>query len=443
MLPMSRSSASEREEPGALRSGTNGDPGPVLISAPLPPERVIHPRLVLRKLLHAAAVPVVVGCGVLIVEGHFVTELFGDAWPVIGVLGLSYVGGWGFAASLERYPSIGQTEAAVLSAGLTLVPAGLFLSVLYTSPLREVALVATGGSVALYLADQSLHQFRSFRFVVLPGGIAYRLLAASGVTPLDDEDIEADEVDGVVADLHTSWSAFRQFVSDHQLTEAATYHAGHLYELLTARVLLGEDCKTNIDVEKPRYYPVFKRAIELAFVTISLPLTGPLLALCALGLWVEEGSPILIREARRGRNGKSFQMAGFQSGEANSGDMHSESTNRRHERGGTMSRLLSQMGLHRMPQLWNVVKGEMSLIGPRPIQEGSEGGSDDPKIHEARHRVRPGMTGWLQVSRGFAVDETRRELERDLYYVKHQSVALDVLIAYLTFKTFLAGTPTD
>ena len=168
---MSRSSASEREEPGALRSGTNGDPGPVLISAPLPPERVIHPRLVLRKLLHAAAVPVVVGCGVLIVEGHFVTELFGDAWPVIGVLGLSYVGGWGFAASLERYPSIGQTEAAVLSAGLTLVPAGLFLSVLYTSPLREVALVATGGSVALYLADQSLHQFRSFRFVVLPGGL--------------------------------------------------------------------------------------------------------------------------------------------------------------------------------------------------------------------------------------------------------------------------------
>jgi lipopolysaccharide/colanic/teichoic acid biosynthesis glycosyltransferase len=397
----------------------------------------------LRKLLHAAAVPVVVGFGILIIEGHFVTELFGAAWPVMGILGLSYVGGWGVAASLEQYPSIGQTEAAVLSAGCTLVPAGLFLGVLSPSPLREVALAATGGSAALYLADQFLHQFRTSRLVVCPGGVAYRLLAVSSVTPLDDEDIEADEMDGVVADLHTSWSAVQQFVSDRHLTEVPTYHAGGLYERLTARVLLGEECKTDLDVERPRYYPAFKRALDLALVAFSLPFTGSLFALCALGLWWEDGSPVLIWTARRGRTGTPFQMAEFRIGEASSGETHSESTTRRNERGGTMSRLISQVGLHRVPQLWNVVKGEMSLIGPRPLQAGSESVFDDPKIHDARHRVRPGMTGWAQVSRGFAVDETRRELEHDLYYVKHQSVALDVLIVYRTLKSLLMGAPTD
>jgi hypothetical protein len=198
---------------------------------------------------------------------------------------------------LERYPSIGQTEAAVLSAGCTLVPARLFLSVLSPSPLREVALAATGGSAALYLADQFLHQFRDARLVVLPGGVAYRLLAVSGVMPL------------------------------------------------------GEDYKTEIDVEKPRYYPAFKRALDPALATISLPFAGPLFALSALGLRLEGRNPILIWTARRGQTGTPFQMVEFRIGEANRGEIRFGSTNKRDERVGPMSHLLSRMGFHRVPQL--------------------------------------------------------------------------------------------
>ncbi|MCS4101388.1 lipopolysaccharide/colanic/teichoic acid biosynthesis glycosyltransferase [Salinibacter ruber] len=82
----------------------------------------------------------------------------------------------------------------------------------------------------------------------------------------------------------------------------------------------------------------------------------------------------------------------------------------------------------------------MSLIGPRSKPPNfSPDFSDEETLLEYRHRVRPGITGWAQVTHGFAVDETRRLLEHDLYYVKHRSAALDLLIVYLTLKNVLSG----
>jgi lipopolysaccharide/colanic/teichoic acid biosynthesis glycosyltransferase len=84
----------------------------------------------------------------------------------------------------------------------------------------------------------------------------------------------------------------------------------------------------------------------------------------------------------------------------------------------------------------------MSLIGPRPEQVGLvDYFSEDMELYDHRHLVRPGITGWAQVHQGYADDResTRRKLEYDLYYVKHQSVIVDLLIVYLTLKTILTG----
>jgi lipopolysaccharide/colanic/teichoic acid biosynthesis glycosyltransferase len=107
-----------------------------------------------------------------------------------------------------------------------------------------------------------------------------------------------------------------------------------------------------------------------------------------------------------------------------------------------VGQVIRQFRIDELPQIWNVLKGEMSLIGPRPEQVGlAENFRDALQLYYARHLVRPGITGWAQVLQGYAadVDETRRKLEHDLYYVEHRSVLLDLLIIYLTLKTLFTG----
>ncbi len=183
--------------------------------------------------------------------------------------------------------------------------------------------------------------------------------------------------------------------------------------------------------------------MDLLLVVLSLPVTAPLAVLTGLAIRLESAGSVLFWQERIGRGGKTFQMVKFRSmyagNEGETGDVFADAEDDRVTRVG---RLLRTLRIDELPQFWNVVKGEMSLIGPRPEQVGlAEHFSDDMALYEYRHLVRPGISGWAQVLQGYAADEdaTRRKLEHDLYYVKHQSVTLDLLIVYLTLKTILTG----
>nr|WP_272506916.1 sugar transferase [Salinibacter ruber] len=102
-------------------------------------------------------------------------------------------------------------------------------------------------------------------------------------------------------------------MAQHGLTEVPTHHAGYLYELLTARVLLGEDCRTELNVEEGPYYPHVKRASDIILLAIGLPFTGPILVVASLMLWLESGGPVLSWHERIGQHGEAFQMAKFRS----------------------------------------------------------------------------------------------------------------------------------
>ncbi|MCS4049250.1 sugar transferase [Salinibacter ruber] len=293
-----------------------------------------------------------------------------------------------------------------------------------------IAVVAGGGGLAVYLVDQFFHQFRGSRLVVIPGGVSYRFLPAPGVTPMKDACLDSVDVDGIVADLHSSQTAYQEVMAQPGLTEVPTHHAGYLYELLTARVLLGEDCRTELTVSERPYYAHFKRASDTLLLAISLPLTAPILAVASLMLWLDAGGPVLSWHARIGQHGKTFQMATFRSGGTGDGQ----------ENVTSVGRLIRKLRLYELPKLWNVFKGDMSLIGPRPkALDFSPELFEEETLLEYRHYVRPGITGWAQVTHGFAVDEARRELEHDLYYVKHRSAALDLLIVYPHYTTKMNG----
>ncbi|MCS4223586.1 sugar transferase [Salinibacter ruber] len=405
-------------------------PDPVLVSVALPPGTFDRTSLVGAKVLHAAVLPVVVGLAIRLVEGTFSMGRFAEAWPVTVLFVFAYLGAWSLNSALERYPFFGQFEAAFLSASCAFVPVGLVLHSLLGPSLWRIAVVAGGGGLAVYLIDQFFYQFRESRLVVVPGGVSYRLLAAPGVTPMKDARLDSVDVDGIVADLHSSQAAYRQVMAQHDLTEVPTHHAGYLYELLTARVLLGEDCRTELTVDERPYYPHVKRACDIILLVISLPFTGPILAVALLMLWLDAGRPILSWPERIGQHGEPFQMATFRSVGAGSSQ----------ENAASVGRLLRKLRIDELPKLWNVLKGDLSLIGPRPkALHFSPELFEEETLLEYRHYVRPGITGWAQVTHGFAVDEIRRELEHDLYYVKHRSAALDLLIVYLTLKKVLFG----
>lgn len=412
----------------ALKNRSPSDP--ILVSAALPPGTLARADAIWSKSLHAAVLPVVVGLAVWVVEGAFSIGRFAESWPVTTLLVFAYLGALSLNAALERYPFFGQFESAFLSAGCTFFPVVLVLSSFLPPSLRAIAVVAGGGSLAVYLVDQFLNQFRDSRLVVIPGGVSYRLLAAPGVTPMKDVRLGSVDVDGIVADLHSSQAAYQQVMAQHGLTEVPTHHAGYLYELLTARVLLGEDCRTELTVGERPYYPTVKRAIDVTLLAISLPFTGPVLAVASLMLWLESGGLVLSWSERIGQHGKPFQLVKFRGLDA--GDDQENAT--------TVGRFIQKLRIDELLKFWNVLKGDLSLIGPRPKPLNfSPELFEKETLLEHRHYVRPGITGWAQVTHGFAVDEARRELEHDLYYVKHRSAALDLLIVYLTLKKFLSG----
>jgi lipopolysaccharide/colanic/teichoic acid biosynthesis glycosyltransferase len=243
-------------------------------------------------------------------------------------------------------------------------------------------------------------------------------------------------LNGVVA-------GYKELLADHSMKGMPTYHAGYVYELLTARVLLGASCKASVDVQTRRYYPYVKRAMDLLLVGASLPITLPIVVLTALAIRLESEGPVLFWQERIGRDGETFQMAKFRSMYyGNSGEEGDVFAAEDDDRTTTVGRVIRTFRIDELPQFWNVLNGEMSLIGPRPEQVGlAKDFNDGIALYEYRHLVRPGITGWAQVLQGYAADEdgTRRKLEHDLYYVKHRSVTLDLLITYLTFKTILTG----
>jgi len=190
--------------------------------------------------------------------------------------------------------------------------------------------------------------------------------------------------------------------------------------------------------------PVFerlKRATDIGLSLFGLALAAPVIAVAAALVRLEDGGPALFRQRRIGRNRVGFTLVKLRSMRILPADRASgEETDE--VRITRIGRWLRSTRIDELPQLWNVLLGEMSLIGPRAEwDERVRAYEREIPCYHFRHLVKPGITGWAQVNHpyGASLDNTLRKLEYDLYYIRHFSFLLDASIVLKTIHTMLFG----
>jgi len=185
-----------------------------------------------------------------------------------------------------------------------------------------------------------------------------------------------------------------------------------------------------------------KRLFDLVLATLGLVLALPLLLMAALAIKLEDGGPVLVRQERVGRNGEPFFIWKLRSMRVDAewdGPRWAAAGDRRVTRVG---RILRRTRIDELPQLVNVLEGEMSFVGPRPerpvfVQQIVE----QLPYFTVRHQLRPGLAGWAQLNHSYAADlaDARVKLEYDMYYLKNRSLFLDMLILVQTLRVIVWG----
>jgi sugar transferase (PEP-CTERM system associated) len=184
------------------------------------------------------------------------------------------------------------------------------------------------------------------------------------------------------------------------------------------------------------------RIIDVMGSSVMLLLALPVMALAALAVKLTSPGPVLYEQQRVGMNGRVFTIYKFRSmrADAEAGTGAVWATPGHDPRVTTVGRILRRTRIDELPQLWNVLRGEMSLVGPRPERpEFVWTLSEQIPFYGQRHAVRPGLTGWAQVryAYGASVEDSMEKLQYDLYYIKNRSLALNLYIIFETLKTVL------
>jgi lipopolysaccharide/colanic/teichoic acid biosynthesis glycosyltransferase len=180
------------------------------------------------------------------------------------------------------------------------------------------------------------------------------------------------------------------------------------------------------------------RAADLAVAGGTLLVASPLLALAALAVKVEDGGPVLYRQTRVGKDGSDFELLKLRTMVVGAETMGAGlAVDRGDPRITRAGRLLRKLSLDELPQLWNVVRGEMSVIGPRPTLRYQVEQYDERQRH--RLDVKPGITGWAQINGRAALPWAER-IELDVWYVEHRSPRLDLRILARTPLALFRGT---
>lgn len=269
------------------------------------------------------------------------------------------------------------------------------------------------------------------------------------VEPWDPHLLEAgaDQLEGLVMASHASVlpAALRKSLAHAHLDGLRVYPAEPFAESVFRKVLLREvDDEWVLDRElalaQSASYARVKEALDRFIALGLLILFLPVMTLTALAILISDGRPILYRQNRYGQKGVVFPLLKFRTMRKRE-EEGSIYTAEKDERVTRLGRILRPTRLDELPQLWNVLVGDMSLIGPRAewvrcVEKYEE---EIPYYH-LRHEVPPGLTGWAQVNfpYGSSVEDTREKLRYDLYYIRNHSFLLDFQIVLKTIYVVLA-----
>jgi lipopolysaccharide/colanic/teichoic acid biosynthesis glycosyltransferase len=310
----------------------------------------------------------------------------------------------------------------------------------------RVQLFSSGALTLLWTLAVASFRARLFArtYAVVPQGLLREMPGLTGYRWLSfDEALgRSARVDAVVADLGAG-------LSDAELSELAraaiagvpVLDRRYILESLTGRTPLGGLTPNEFGALLPsRQYLLFRRIVEMTVTLMLLPVLLPVLLFIAAIIRADSTGPIFFTQARVGWRGRVFRMVKFRTmRHGMTGPSFTTTSDLRITRIGAV---LRRYRLDELPQLWNILCGHMSWIGPRPeaLALGKAYARDIPHF-ELRGIVRPGITGWAQINQGYAhtPEEMRAKLEYDLYYLKHCSLWLDLVIILRTITVVLGG----
>ncbi|TCK07132.1 exopolysaccharide biosynthesis polyprenyl glycosylphosphotransferase [Marinobacterium mangrovicola] len=290
-------------------------------------------------------------------------------------------------------------------------------------------------------------RYRQRRFAVVPFGEAKGLSFPN--TVLTDEllspELRNKRTDAVVVDLDSDeltpeWERFLAYCT---LSRIPVYHVTQVRESLTGRVYIDRLSENAFGaLLPPALYEAAKRLLDILVSLVAIPLLTPVMLLTALFIRLESPGPALFCQPRVGQGNRDFRIYKFRSMYKDSEAKGAQLATQGDARVTRVGRIIRRLRIDELPQFFNVLKGDMSLIGPRPEQRALvEQFEGEIPFYVYRHVVKPGITGWAQVTQGYAgdVDDTRIKLEYDFYYIKHLSPWLDLLILFKTIRTVLTG----
>jgi exopolysaccharide biosynthesis polyprenyl glycosylphosphotransferase len=349
------------------------------------------------------------------------------------------------ATILRRQRTVAYAMPAVAAASTVAVLAAGGVAI----PWAEVVVYVAAWSAGLVVGRQTLAQRQAPLRVMVIGSPPWRGELENEpdleVVSLEEPPARVNGWDVVATDPAEAYDRdWLQWISHADMYDVKVISAPLLLETITARVpteMLHGRWAFEVLHGRSRYL-FWKRLFDVIGVVLAAPLLLPLAGIVALVVWFDTGRPILFVQERVGRGGRPFRMVKFRTMSIDAEQNGSAFATAADPRITRVGGFLRQFRLDEIPQFWNVLRGDMSIIGPRPEQIAfAEQFDDEIPLYQLRHNLRPGITGWAQVRQGYAANtiETQTKLRYDFYYVKHCSFGLDVQIVARTIRTILTG----
>lgn len=285
---------------------------------------------------------------------------------------------------------------------------------------------------------------------VLPFGDVAQLPNFSHVTwsILHSPEARIIGLDAIAADLRIDLpNEWDRKLADYALGNMPVYHVKHLLESLTGKVELEHLSENSFGSLTPRLdYMLFKNVVDWLTAFVVGVLILPLLIVIGLLVRFTSPGPAIFRQERIGYQGQPFKVYKFRTMKVMAPNPIQERdfaiTRNRDDRITTIGRFLRTSRIDELPQILNILKGEMSWIGPRPEAAVlSRWYEQEIPFYRYRHIVRPGIAGWAQVCQGHVaeIDDVRSKLNYDFYYIKQYSPWIDLLIVVRTIRTMITG----
>jgi sugar transferase (PEP-CTERM system associated) len=319
----------------------------------------------------------------------------------------------------------------------------------------ERILIVGSGESAIEIAREVLERpdagYRVIGFVASTPELVGKSILNPRVVGLTSDLTEIVKREGVDRIIVAMGERRGQFPTEQLLDlslsgDVAIEECASFYERLTGRV--------HLDMLRPSWLifssrgrqarlsalarTLLHRGVALVGAILSLPIA----ILTAILIKLESPGPVLYSQERVGKNGRPFTLLKFRSMRADAekdGPVWARSNDDRVTRVG---RIIRKIRVDEIPQFWNILKGEMNFVGPRPERPHFVAQlAEEIPYYEQRHLVPPGLTGWAQIKYpyGSSVEDARQKLQYDLYYIKNQNLMLDAVILFETIKTILFG----